>query len=230
VKYLAFIIACLLLTAWWPATVQATDPALDALQQNVAVAYQPPQASAEALLSLPSVYVLPGSFLYWFKHVVEEVRLLLAANPQQRSALLLEFSQQRLAEGYQAISQQNWPAARQALQEYQRQQDDLSKSLSALQQNNQNVDSLLDQLRSQLGVQQALDEFVSKNPQKEAKEIGALLKIRPQQTLALATAENGALLGAHDQKQSTSSAQASPSASPSASLTPTASSGQGAQP
>lgn len=214
-KYLLTLVLALgtLVMVWLPPLAQAEDPAIQVLQQNITVAYQPPQASAEALLSLPSVYVVPGSFLYWFKHVIEEIRLVLAADPQQRSGLLLEFSQQRLAEGYQAMQHQDWQSAKRALHDYQYTQDELAKSLQSMQEDNTDVDELLQQLKRQLGVQQALDMYVdSKAPAKDAEEISALLQIRPRQTLALATAEGGALLGARDKKQSTSSAQASSSA------------------
>lgn len=206
----------ILFSAWWPATVRAEDPVIKAVQQNLAVAYQAPQSSAEALLSLPNVYVLPGSFLYWFKHLVEDVRLMLAADEQERSQLMLEFSQERLAEGYQAIKDSNWPAAKEAFASYQSTQEELAKSVSVLQQSDGNVDDLLDQLSRQLGVQQALEKLVGTNPAPEAKEIGAILRIRPSQTLALARSEEGALLGANDQKLATQSAQASQSATPSA--------------
>jgi hypothetical protein len=202
--------------AWMPQAQAAEDPTWQTVQQNMAVAYQPPQASAEALLSLPSVYVLPGSFLYWFKHTYEELRLALTADPQQRSALLLQFSQHRLAESYQAMQHGNWSASVQALQEYQRDQQSLSEILASLQTNHTQIDDLLGTLKTQLGIQQALGEWVKKQaPAGQQQTVGALLQVRSQQTLALAVAENGALLGAQDDRPAPS---ATISASPSATV------------
>lgn len=219
VKVLAMTMSLLIMVwVWMPVISLAEDPAVEALQQNVAVAYTPPQASAEALLTLPTVYVLPGSFLYWFKHVYEEIQLVFASDPQDRSALLLKFSRARLAEGYQALGQENWSAATESFKEYQQTQEEVAQLLADLQSRKKDVTQLLDQLKAQLGVQQAIDQFSQKHaPQSKAKEIGALLKIRPAQTLALAVNEGGALLGSQDERQASQSAQVTPSAQASAS-------------
>jgi hypothetical protein len=196
--------------AWFPAVSAAADPVLQVVGQNVAVAYHPPQASAEALLNLPSVYVLPGSFLYWLKHLYEQLRLVFTSDPHQRSALLLQFSQQRLAESYQAMKNQDWPSTIKVLEDYQQNQQQLSGLISSLQARHLPVDDLLNQLKTQLGAQQALDDFAHQHaPVAQDKRVGALLEIRSNQTLALAAAENGALLGAHVDRvtpQSTTSA------------------------
>lgn len=211
----------ILTVAWWPESATAEDTLKQVVDQNVVVAYQPPQASAEALLSLPSVYIRPGSLLYWAKHLYEQVQLVFTADPEDRSALMLKFSQQRLAEGYQAAKEQDWSSAKAALVDYQQGQTGISNSLQQLQQDHQNIDQLLNLLKDQLGIQQALNDYVSKQaPPDEAKQISALLLVRPNQNLALVAAENGSLLGIQSRRQATQSAQqASTSASPSA--TPT---------
>jgi hypothetical protein len=210
-----------LVLCWLPSGVLAEDPAMTMVEQNLAVAYQPPQASAEALLTLPTVYVLPGSFLYWFKHTYEQLRLMVESDPQKRTALLLQFSQQRLAEGYQALQKQDWSVAKQSFANYQQDQKAASQQLNALQANKKDVNSLLDVLRLQLGVQKALDAYNQQQaPKDESKDISALLRIRPEQTLALSTAEGGAMLGAEDVRQASSSAQAITSATPSATPSP----------
>lgn len=197
----------------WMNPVLAVDPAIQTLQQNVAVAYQAPQASAEALVSLPTIYVLPGSFLYWFKHLVEQVQLAWTSDPAKRSQLLLDLSQQHLAEGYQAMKNGNWSSSIKALQDYQDRQQDLASQLKVLQDNHQNVQMMINRVKQQLDMQQALNNLAkTKAPAEDKQQISDLLQIRSNQTLALATSEGGALLGAETQRQAMPPAQASMSA------------------
>ncbi len=47
---------------------------------------------------LPSVHILPDNPLYFLKTLKEKVQLLIARNASSKAALLLDFSQERLAE------------------------------------------------------------------------------------------------------------------------------------
>lgn len=224
-RYVAVALVCVvvLTLSWWPSWAVAQEdasPLQDLLEQNIEIAYDPPQASSEALVALPSIYIRPGSALYWLKHTSEEVRLFFTSDPEQKSQLMLEFSQRRLAEGYDALQEHDWQSAQKALEGYQLRQSDVATLLREMQRDGQDIEALLELLRDQLGMQQALQQYVTEQvPAGQQPVISSLLDIRPNQTLALAVAEHGALLGEQStqsaQPQSSQSAQASPTAVPS---------------
>lgn len=211
-----FIISLLVVVASYPVQVQA-DQTTDVLQAaGVEIAIEPSQASASALLQLPSVYAVPGSLVYWFKGVIEQVQYILASSPESRAELLLDFSQQRLAEGYQAIQGGDPQAAIEALTKYQQQQQELSGYLQLLESDQVEMQPYLDKLKQQLGIQKALEDYVEQQlDQPEVRNrVTSLLQIQSNQVLAFKQAEERAVLGQKNQRPNQSSASATPSATP----------------
>lgn len=199
----------------------STSIRAEGVADGLAIGTAPPQASAEALLELPTVYALPGSTWYWLKHVWEDVQLLVTVDDSQRAELLLRFSQQRLAEGYQAIKNGDADTAVAALSRYQDQQRDLAASLDQLQQQDVQLNPFLIRLKEQLGLQQALEDYAKTELTRpgQAQDVTMLLQVQPIQTLVFNAADKQYLLGAsafQPEAQASNSAQASPSASPSA--------------
>lgn len=206
--------------SWFGVPVQAQEAPR---KPEAVLAYHPPQASAEAFLRLPTVYVLPGSFLYWLKHAYEQFQLILTADPTSRSQLLLDLSQERLAEGYQAMKEGKWSSAVSAFHEYQDHQAEITGLLTEVQNHSEDVQPILNRLKQQLQLQQSLKQIGEKvAPNSTKQKISLLLEISHQQTLALAQFEQGALLGVKTVRQSSESAQLSPSPGASASATPSA--------
>lgn len=154
---------------------------------GISLSLDPPEASAAALLKLPTIYALPGSIAYWFKSVWEDLRFALATTPEKRAELLLEFSQKRLAESYQAIQNDKHQAAIEALTEYQDDQADLTSYIDVLLNEEIDVEPYLKKLQEQLSLQKTLQEFAEmKILDSEAKaRISSLLYLQPEQTVAL---------------------------------------------
>lgn len=199
--------------------VLATDNLPQALNDaGVVIATEPPQASAEALLQLPSVYTLPGSFTYWLKQIVEQIQLIFTSDPADRTNLLLAFSRDRLAESYEAVKSGKAEQALAALQRYQKDQSELATSLNSLQDADVDIAPYLDRLQEQLGLQQALQEFVEGEiiDQENRDEVSQLLDVSPVQRLAWQRYNQSALLGERDINLNPESSQsATPSATPS---------------
>jgi hypothetical protein len=191
------------------------------------VSTQQPQASAEALLRLPSVYILPGSFFYWCKQIAESIHLLFVTKPEDRASLLLDMSNQRLAEGYQAMKNGQWQAAATSLQNFQQEQQSLSDSLGGMDLQQSQWKQLLDRLQKQLQLQQSLHTFARTQSQaglnqqnkQVAHEVGMMLGNSPFDHLAYVSYPNQAVLGVADVEQATASAQATTSAQASMSAT-----------
>jgi hypothetical protein len=214
-RLLALLMVAGMLTAM---PVHAEESALKSLEEaGIVVAMDPPEASAEALLKLPDVYALPGTFSYWVMHLIEEVQLLFTADPEDRASLLLSFSRNRLAEGYEAVKSGKADAALHSLQDYQQGQVDLATSLNNLQNEDVSLKPYLDRLNEQLGLQQALQEYVESEVLDQVKqdEISGLLEISEVQRLVWQRQTESVLLGERDVRQpSEASSSASPSAIP----------------
>ncbi len=196
--------------------VQAAENVSQTLQSaGVEITTEPSQASAEALLKLPSVYTMPGTFTYWIKQIVEQIQLIFTADPADRTDLLMAFSRDRLAEGYQAIKSGQAEQALAALQRYQQQQFDLATNLNSLQDTDVDIAPYLNRLQDQLGIQQALQDFVNQevNDKANREKISQLLEVSSVQRLAWQRYNQSALLGARDVHPNL---EASPSATPSA--------------
>lgn len=170
---------------------------------GISISLDPPQASAAALLELPTIYALPGSIAYWFKSVWEEVRFMFANTPEKRAQLLLEFSQKRLAEGYQAIQSGKNQAAIDAFTEYQADQDDLASYIDVLLNEEVDVEPYLKKIQEQLSLQKTLQEFAEmKVLDTEAKNrISSLLYLQPSQTIALERQLQRYVLGVKTRKK-----------------------------
>jgi hypothetical protein len=216
---LSSIVWLLVVSVWClhPTLAQAQSLPQVGKQAGVVVSVKPPQASAEAVVQLPSVYVLPGSFLYWFKHVIEEVQLILATSDQQRAGLLLTFSQRRLEESYQAINEGKVSAAIDAMQQYQQQHQEIVGQLEQLQQTHPNqFRDLIKRLQDQLKIQDSLHRVVglrSGNGGAEWHTLASVIDQRPSTSLA-ELQDGSVVLGAHDQRLAASPVlkTASPSA------------------
>ena len=190
---------------------------------GIVVATESPQASAEALLQLPDVYAMPGTFTYWLKQIIEQIQLIFTSDPEDRTNLLLAFSRDRLAEGYEAIKSGKAEQALVALQRYQDDQFDLATSLNSIQDADANINiaPYLDRLQEQLELQQALQEFAKQEviDQVDRDEISLLLDISSVQRLAWQRYNQSALLGERDVHPTPQATQsATPSAMPVPSL------------
>lgn len=199
-----------------PSLVRADQPS-DVLQAaGVEIAIDPSQASASALLQLPSVYAVPGSLVYWLKSTIEQIQYILASSPESRTQLLLDFSQQRLAESYQAVQQKDPQAAVEALTKFQQQQQELSGYLHLLEADKIDMQPYLDKLKQQLGIQRALEQYVEQtmNDPDARNRVTSLLQIQSSQMLAFKKEEGLVVLGQRDRRLPQSSQSASQSATP----------------
>ncbi|MCA9392296.1 hypothetical protein KC614_03780 [candidate division WWE3 bacterium] len=75
-----------------------------------------PTKEAEILLqslevNLPSVHIIPGSPLYQIKTAWEQIRVFLAQTPQQKTQVMFELSQARLAESVKLFTQDKFDLA-----------------------------------------------------------------------------------------------------------------------
>ncbi len=208
------LIACLALK---PATILAVTAEETLQSLGIEVAVDPSQSSASALIQLPSVYAIPGSFTYWFKSIIEQIQYILASTPESRTQLLLDFSQQRLAEGYQAIQDNNPQAAVDALTKYQQQQQELSDYLNTLQLDNVDMQPYLDKLEQQIGIQKALEDFVEQKVTDAdiRSRVTSLLQVQPTQVVAFQKQADRVILGEHKIRP-TPTPQSTQSATPSA--------------
>lgn len=198
-----------------PSAALASSDAADTLKDaGVVIATEAPEASAAALLKLPDVYALPGSFSYWLNQVIEEIQLIFTSNPEDRTALLLSFSQKRLAEGYEAIKRGDVEAAVASLQRYQDKQIDLTTALHQLDKLDAEVMPYLETLNEQLEIQQSLKQY-SEEQEIEGEtgdKISSLLEVSPVQRLAWSRYHETMLLGETDVHMGESTQSASPSA------------------
>lgn len=204
-----------------PKMARAVDTNQLLKDAGVVVALDPPQASAEALLKLPTAYALPGTFSYWLKNIIDQIQLIFTSDPADRAELLLAFSKERLAEGYDAVKSGKAEAALASLERYQNEQIELTTALSKLQDNDIDITPYMNRLNEQLGIQNALQDFVQQEVEDgQAKDkITQLLDISPVQHLAWQQYSQSALLGERDirrQDNPQSTTSATPQASQSA--------------
>ena len=98
------LVSILLIISLVGAVPARAEEALPGTLENagIVVATESPQASAEALLQLPDVYAMPGTFTYWLKQIIDQIQLIFTSDPEDRTNLLLAFSRDRLSEGYEA--------------------------------------------------------------------------------------------------------------------------------
>ena len=206
--------ACILLvglffvaSAWaWPALAYEASTA--ARQAGLSVTTDQPQASAEALLKLPSVYILPGSPLYWAKHLFETIRLIFAGSDQARASLLVQFGQERLAEGYQAFKEGKLDESVSSFSRYSENQDQLNAILSSLHTQKLPLGSLVEELQHQWDTQHLLEDRVSKSKTPGSRRVSKLLHARAVEDLVYRLEPERAVLGARDRRpQATASAE-----------------------
>jgi hypothetical protein len=204
------LVALISLSLLFPVSTFAVSLTETGKTAGVEVSTKPPVASAEAVLSLPSVYVLPGTPFYWFREMWESLQLIMARSDDARAELLLEFAERRLAEGYQAVKDGRMDQAIDAAQRYRQQHQQAIDQLAVLAKDHKDVAlPLLQKLDEQLKLQQNLQSFVLQRGGNRGQGIAALLNVPASDALALAIGES-AVLGAL--KQQAASASATPSA------------------
>ena len=213
------LVSILLIISLVGAVPARAEEALPGTLENagIVVATESPQASAEALLQLPDVYAMPGTFTYWLKQIIDQIQLIFTSDPEDRTNLLLAFSRDRLSEGYEAIKSGKAEQALAALQRYQDDQFDLATSMDSLQNKDVDIAPYLDRLQEQLELQQALQDFVEQEviDQENRDKVSQLLDVSSVQRLAWQRYNQSALLGERDIHPTPQATQsATPSATP----------------
>jgi hypothetical protein len=214
-KWVFVFLSILLIAPLTPA--YASDVQELGRNAGIEVSVKPSQASAEALVALPSLYLLPDSPLYWLRQVFEELQLLLAANERDRVNLLLQFSQRRLAEGYQAVKEGKVESAVKSLQQYRQDHQELATKVEQFDPQADELKPIFTTLKEQLELQDLLKSFVDHQRRPELNEVSALLSDSAMRSLVFQLDPSVAVLGAEDQRQPVATGSASMSAQPNAS-------------
>ncbi|MCA9390347.1 hypothetical protein KC571_02980 [candidate division WWE3 bacterium] len=108
--------------------------------------------------SLPDVYILPDSRLYWVVQLWESVSLLWADTPEEKSDLLFYFSEKRLSEIIALFEKNDSEAALTTIDRYKGQLSQAINSINEIQ-NTDDRDKRYSNLEKQVWYQQALNKL-----------------------------------------------------------------------
>lgn len=102
---------------------QQTSSVIEELSEaGLALQVDQPEGAILAV-SLPDVYILPDSFLYWIVEFWEEVQYVLTEDSDERVELMFTFAEKRLAETIKLIEKDRADFAALTIERYQNELD-----------------------------------------------------------------------------------------------------------